>query len=388
MPASKTLQSWALNAFATMGFVLGSVVTASAVEQPVQWTNQVNVTARGGQLQKIDGCQGCDDAGAVSRQLIRAGDGYAEFRVDSPNTFWVAGLSRQGTSTHFNDIDFAFRFNGAGEVDVLENGAFHSNDTTYQAGDIFTIAVVDRRVQYLKNGSIVRESQKIPQYPLVFAAALGTVGGTIADARIETNGGRLARGENNYGYPSDAFAALDRNQDGVLTVREFDGSRRAFNSLDMNHDGALSFREFSRADNGSVGTSGRDRSYDESGRIGTSGREFVVDPTRAWTPTGIHVNAGDWIAIDAQGNVQLSANRDDVAGPGGLANRRQPVDGPMGNRPAGALIGRIGSSEPFFFGEQGGITALASGELFFGVNDGYLRDNSGEYDVIITLDRR
>src|SRR5262249_55896008 len=210
MQAGKTFQSWALNRFATMGFVLGSMVTASAAEHPVQWTNQVNVTTRGGQLEKIDGCQGCDDAGAVSRQLIRAGDGYAEFRVDSPNTFWVAGLSRQGNSTHFNDIDFAFRFNGAGEVDVQENGAFQSKNTTYHAGDTFTIAVVDGRVQYLKNGSIVHESQKVPQYPLVFAVALGTVGGTIADARIETKGRSLA--ESNYsGYPSDAFAALDRN---------------------------------------------------------------------------------------------------------------------------------------------------------------------------------
>src|SRR5262249_18281794 len=117
MQASKTLQSWALNLSATMGFVLGSMVAASAADQPVLWTNQVNVTTRGGQLQKSDGCQGCDDASAVSRQLMRGGNGYAEFRVDSPNTFWVAGLSRQGSSIHFNDIDFAFRFNGAGEVD-------------------------------------------------------------------------------------------------------------------------------------------------------------------------------------------------------------------------------------------------------------------------------
>lgn len=391
MQFSAAVQRSALSAFIAAGSVLGSSV-AQAVDQPVQWTNQVNVADRGGVLQKIDGCQGCDDAGAVSRQIIRSGNGYAEFNVDSPNAFWLAGLSRQGSTIRFNDIDFALRFNGNGHVDILENGAYQSDDTTYQAGDVFRVAVVDGRVRYVKNGSVIHESQRIPQYPLVFLASFGTVGATIAEARIETNGRSSARNDNyDSRYPSDAFAALDRNEDGVVSAREWDGSRDGFNRLDLNRDGALSFREFSRGENSSVGTTGRSGTFDESGRFGalaTSGREFVVNPTRQWTPTAVRVNAGDWIGIDAQGNVQLSTNPNDTSGPGGSQTGRRAVNAPLRDRSAGALIGRIGNSAPFFLGEQGAITAPASGELYLGVNDDFLRDNAGEYYVTISVDRR
>jgi hypothetical protein len=115
MQFSAAVQRSALSAFVAAGTVLGSSV-AQAVDHPVLWTNQVNVADRGGVLQKIDGCQGCDDAGAISRQIIRSGNGYAEFSVDSPNAFWLAGLSRQGSTIRFNDIDFALRFNGNGHA--------------------------------------------------------------------------------------------------------------------------------------------------------------------------------------------------------------------------------------------------------------------------------
>src|SRR5207248_1497565 len=119
--------------------VLGTAVAALANDQPIQWTNRVNVAVRGDRLEKIDGCQACDDAGATSRQMILAGDGYAEFTVDSPNAVWVAGLGHDlGSGIRFSTIDFAFRFNGDGSVDIVENGTSQSLDeTTDQAGDIF-----------------------------------------------------------------------------------------------------------------------------------------------------------------------------------------------------------------------------------------------------------
>src|SRR5262245_36368871 len=90
---------------------LGALSAAMSAQQYVDWTNNVNVTIRGNSLQKSGGCEGCDDAGAVSRQAIRSGDGYVEFGVGEVNTFWVAGLSNS-PRTRFSDIDYAFRFNG------------------------------------------------------------------------------------------------------------------------------------------------------------------------------------------------------------------------------------------------------------------------------------
>src|SRR5437867_10980815 len=103
----------ALGLIAVGAMILSSLGVARAADQYVNWTNQVNVAARGNTLEKVGGCQGCDDAGAVSQQMIRNGDGHAEFTVGEANTFWLAGLSRANGNTNFNRIDFAFRFNGS-----------------------------------------------------------------------------------------------------------------------------------------------------------------------------------------------------------------------------------------------------------------------------------
>ena len=86
-----------------------------AAEDPaVVWTNLVNATVNGTVLQKTAGWDGADDAGGTSQQELTAGDGYVEFTVDEADTFWLGGLSHGNIDTGYADIDFAFRFNGAG----------------------------------------------------------------------------------------------------------------------------------------------------------------------------------------------------------------------------------------------------------------------------------
>src|SRR5437762_11674606 len=181
----------------------------------------MNVSIRGDFLQKTGGCQGCDDAGAVSQEMIRSGDGYAEFTVTDANAFWMAGLSHRGASTRFNDIDFGFRFNGSGRADVMENGQYQDGDATYRPGDVFRVAVTNGRVQYLKNGQVIHESSRSPQYPLVADVALGTVGATVRSTRIETNDRAFSRFGSRSPYDLgarsryDRFDTLDVNRDGV-----------------------------------------------------------------------------------------------------------------------------------------------------------------------------
>src|SRR5207245_6733455 len=116
---------------------------------------------------------------------------------------------------------------------------------------------------------------------------------------------------NNPYYPNyggqDEFARLDRNDDGVISRREWDGTRSEFDRLDVNHDGVLSRRELSgQADD----------------TIGTSGEIISVDPTEQWNDTGIWVEAGDMITFDAQGTIQMSDNGNDVATPAGARSGR------------------------------------------------------------------
>jgi len=102
--------------------MLGGIGTR-AEDTNVAWTNLVNATVTGDVLQKTGGCDGCDDAGGTSQQELSGGDGYIEFTIGETTTFWLAGLSYGNGDTTFGDVDFAFRFNGAGWADVLENGA-------------------------------------------------------------------------------------------------------------------------------------------------------------------------------------------------------------------------------------------------------------------------
>jgi hypothetical protein len=154
----------------------------NAEQQLVTWANLVNVTATGSVLEKTGGWDGVDDAGATSLQELTAGDGYVEFTVGEATTFWLAGLSHGNDGTGYADIDFAFRFNGAGGADVLENGFYAGGDTPYAAGDVFRVAVVGGRVQYSRNGLLLRESARVPSYPLLLDVSLGSVGATVRDA--------------------------------------------------------------------------------------------------------------------------------------------------------------------------------------------------------------
>ena len=160
-----------------------SSAAPGAEEQHVTWTNVVNATVTESTLQKTSGGDGWQDAGASSSQELSSGDGYVEFTVGESHTMWLAGLSRGDASVDPAEIDFAFRFNGAGTADVLENGVYQSGgDTAYVAGDRFRIAVINGRVQYFRNGQFLTESSAAPQYPLLLDVSLLSLGATVNDA--------------------------------------------------------------------------------------------------------------------------------------------------------------------------------------------------------------
>ncbi len=160
-------------------------VAADAAGQNVVWTSQINVAVTGEILAKTAGCDGCDDAGAASQQAIAAGNGYVEFTVGEGNTFLAAGMSHGNENTSLTDIDFAFRFNGAGWADVLENGVYQpGGDTPYLPGDVFRIAIAGDRIQYIRNGVVLIERQTAIQYPMLLDVTLGTMGATIRDAVV------------------------------------------------------------------------------------------------------------------------------------------------------------------------------------------------------------
>jgi len=113
-------------------------------------------------------------------------------------------------------------------------------------------------------------------------------------------------------------------------------------------------------------------------------RQVVVSARDQWTDTGIDVRAGQQIYFASQGQTRWGPDRRD--GPEG--ERNSPVNRarPLPDRPAAALIGRVGQRDEYFFigGDSGPFRARDSGRLYLGINDDVLTDNSGNLRVTVS----
>jgi hypothetical protein len=128
-----------------------------------------------------------------------------------------------------------------------------------------------------------------------------------------------------------------------------------------------------------------DRNLTGGGRpAGLRERQVTVSADVPWNDTGVDVRAGQTVYFEATGNVRWGRDRRD--GPAGENNSPRNPNRPMANRPAAALIGKIGnaSSDVFFIGgDQSGIRVRSSGRLYLGINDDFLADNSGNFRVVV-----
>ena len=125
-------------------------------------------------------------------------------------------------------------------------------------------------------------------------------------------------------------------------------------------------------------------SYDRNGGrpSGLRERTTSVDAASHWSDTGIDVRSGTSVYFEASGKVQWGPDRKD--GPAGEGGNHRNAGRPIPNRSGGALIGRVGGSEPFLIGdERGPIRMRESGRLSLGVNDDFLEDNRGSFRVTI-----
>jgi hypothetical protein len=112
--------------------------------------------------------------------------------------------------------------------------------------------------------------------------------------------------------------------------------------------------------------------------------QIRVPASSNWVSTGRFVRQGQRVGIRSSGQVRLSSDSSNVAGPAGSVKGSYTPGAPLPNALMGALIGRVGNSAPFGIGDQNSFTAPASGMLFLRVNDDNLSDNSGEFGVDLT----
>jgi hypothetical protein len=108
---------------------------------------------------------------------------------------------------------------------------------------------------------------------------------------------------------------------------------------------------------------------------------YTVSSQQHWTPTGIVLNRGEVFAVNASGEISIRGGDGSKSSPGGTG-QTDPAN-PMPSVQTGALIGRIGTGQPFLIGTASNIAAPADGQLFLGINDSNVSDNQGSYKVDI-----
>ena len=122
-----------------------------------------------------------------------------------------------------------------------------------------------------------------------------------------------------------------------------------------------------------------------SGEIPRGMRERQVNVTarEQWSDTGVDVRAGQLIYFRTTGETRWGPNRRD----GAAGERNSPYNAgrPLPDRPAAALIGRIGERDVIFIGDdQMPFRVRSNGRLYLGINDDVLTDNTGTLRVTIS----
>jgi hypothetical protein len=130
-------------------------------------------------------------------------------------------------------------------------------------------------------------------------------------------------------------------------------------------------------------------------------KSIAVPADSGWVDTGIDVGPGEEILFRASGEINLQqGNPDAVCGPAGLD--LITVEQPVPNENIGALIGKVARTVAnrvdedsgmvvrdeifvlFFIGPEKAVTVPVKGRLYLGVNETVLKDNAGEFAVLVS----
>lgn len=150
----------------------------------VNWTQLAGVVVQGSVLKKTTGCDGCRSS-AISSQTISSGDGYVEFVAAETNKRRYAGLMLNTRTVSISNLDFSI-FLANGEAAVFERGVYRG-EVAYVTGDVFRVAIQSGYVRYYKNGVLFYTSSTRPTYPIVTAAWIDQLNGTVTNATMGTS---------------------------------------------------------------------------------------------------------------------------------------------------------------------------------------------------------
>jgi hypothetical protein len=123
-------------------------------------------------------------------------------------------------------------------------------------------------------------------------------------------------------------------------------------------------------------------------------KTIKIRATAGWVNTGISLNIGDKVTIQAKGVVStLKTSPTSISGPNGQKKYKcglelAPPPCALNYAPYGALVGKIGYAKAFMVGKKLTFTAKNAGILYLAVNDNLIHyaDNKGFF--LVTIDSK
>lgn len=148
------------------------------VRKGVEFTNPVNVTVTGNNVQKTGGTANTWDAKAISTQTIN-GDCYLEATVGTaPPLYAMIGLNNSDTTASYTDLNYAIYLE-SNYYTIYEEGSNKGRVGNFVLGDKVAIRVANGNVTYLLNGKEVYKSLVAPPTSLFVDCSIYTSGGKL-----------------------------------------------------------------------------------------------------------------------------------------------------------------------------------------------------------------
>ncbi|MBT1710715.1 hypothetical protein KK062_20915 [Fulvivirgaceae bacterium PWU5] len=245
-------------------------------ERDVAWTGFVGTRVIGNKLYRNIGNNSRGQAGAVSRQILPAGqDGWLEFTASEQNKSRMLGFSDQNLDADYTSLDYAFYLRDDGVLQVREDGGKEKPSTganmwTYKPGDVLRIARIGTAVKYYKNGAEIYPAemsvtQTSSTTPLMVDVAFSQSQGSLVGVRSSFSGSTHTVGRrfvyDHTGRLTETYHTLGRSatwkdrvgtavlSDGLtktLTTSSWDAGAVSNESIPANTDGWIEFRAVER----------------------------------------------------------------------------------------------------------------------------------------------
>ena len=112
-----------------------------------------------------------------------------------------------------------------------------------------------------------------------------------------------------------------------------------------------------------------------------------VPANACWMNSKVAVTAGQKLTISASGSANTNGGvMESTSGPNGQPFMCGGTKCPVIGVGYGSLVGRVGDGKAFFIGTRLEFVPDRDGQLYFTVNDWECDNNSGQFDLVITLD--